>query len=110
MKKRILDEELYKKTSINHLIVFCIYSVTEKKEKCSFEKLVQRCFFLFPKTFSFSHLPKWPDSRKFDRPLRFLRNKKLITGNPQKFFSLTKTGKKLAEDTTKTFGQRKLQI
>lgn len=110
MKKKIFDEELYKKASINSLIVFCIYSVVKKKEKCTFEKLVQRCFYFFPKTFSFPYLPKWPDSRKFDRSLRGLRKNKLITGQPQKFFSLTKIGKKLAEDIAKTFGQRKLRI
>lgn len=110
MIKKLFDEELYKKTGINNLILFCIYSVTEKKDKCTFEKLVKECFSLFSKIFCFTHLSKWPDSRKLDRPLRTLRKGKLITGGPQTFFSLTKSGKKIAKEISKTLGQRKLQI
>lgn len=108
MKKIIFDEELYKDKSINGLILFGIYSVVEKKEKCTFEKLIKECFTLFPKVFSFSKHPKWPDSRKLDRPLRTLRKRKLITGNPKTSFSLTKQGKKRAEEIIKTFRQKKL--
>jgi len=110
MAKKFFDEELYKKSPITNLIIFCIYSITARKEKCTFEKLVQECFSLFPKFFAFSHLSKWPDSRKLDRPLRALRKKKFIKGAPQTFFSLTKAGKRLAEEISKTLGQRKLQI
>lgn len=108
MKKRTFDEELYKNKSINNLILFGIYSVIEKKEKCTFDKLVKECFTLFPKTFGFSKYPKWPDARKLDRPLRTLRNKKLITGNPSTAFSLTKLGKKKALEVTKSLQQKKL--
>lgn len=108
--KRFFDEELYKKKSINDLIVLSIYYIIEKKEKCDFEKLIKECFSLFPEVFSFSKHSKWPDSRKIDRPLRTLRNKKLIKGNPATSFSLTKTGKKLAIETSKIFRQRKLKI
>ena len=105
-----IDQDLYKKISINNLILFCIYSVIEKKEKCVFDKLMKECFVSFPKAFNFSNFPKWPDSRKLDRTLRSLRAKKLIKGSPQTIFSLTNSGKKIAEETAKTFGQRKLQI
>lgn len=110
MKKISFDEELYKTKSINNLILFGIYSVSEKKEKCTFENLVKECFSLFPKTFSFPKYPKWPDSRKLDRPLRTLRKRKLITGNPKTAFSLTRSGKKLAEEMTKAFRQRKIKF
>ena len=110
MKKVSFDEELYKRKSINNLILFGIYSVVEKKEKCTFEKLIKECFTLFPKVFSFSKHPKWPDSRKLDRPLRTLRKRKLITGNPKTSFSLTKSGKKIAEEIIKTFRQRRLKF
>jgi len=105
-----VDKNLYKKLGINNLIIFCIHSVTEKKERCTFERLIEECFSLFTEVFSFPHLSKWPDSRKLDRPLRTLRRRKLITGDPQKFFSLTESGKKIAEEITKTFRQRRLQI
>ena len=103
-----MDEELYKKVPISNLILFGVLSV--KKEKCTFEELVKECFNHFPGIFSFTTISKWPDSRKLDRPLRFLRKKKLISGDPKTYFSLTKSGKKIAEDMSKTFRQEKLKI
>lgn len=90
------------------LILFSIYSVTSGREKCDFERLIKECFTLFPRVFSFSEYPQWPDSRKLDRPLRALRQRKLIKGNPEALFSLTKTGQKVAIDIAKTFRQKKL--
>jgi len=110
MKKISFDEELYKERGINDLILLGIYFVVSEDEKCTFERLIKKCFNLFPKTFSFPQYPKWPDSRKLDRPLRTLRKRKLITGNPKISFSLTKFGKELAEQTLKTFRQRKLKF
>ena len=107
-KIKTFDEELYKKVRIGDLILFGINSITENKEKCTFEKLIKECFTFFPETFSFSKYSYWPDSRKLDRPLRFLRKRKLITGDPKTYFSLTKLGKKIALETAKTFRQRKL--
>jgi hypothetical protein len=108
MKKAFFEEELYKRESINNLIIFAIYSLTKNGKECTFENLVKRCFFLFPKTFSFYKFSKWPDTRKLDRPLRTLRNKKLITGDPKTFFSLTKRGRQMALEIAKNFSQRKL--
>jgi len=88
------------------LILFSIYSLG--KEKCDFERLVKECYTLSPENFCFSRYPKWPDARKLDRPLRTLRQKKLINGDPDTFFSLTRAGQKLAIDVAKTFKQRKL--
>lgn len=129
MTKTSSDKELYKNLGINELILLGIYSITElpfmeekvKKrtkssspvndgEKCTFERLVRESFNLFPKAFCFSQFPEWPDSRKLDRPLRTLRKRKLIIGNPKTYFSLTKLGKKMAVEIFKTFRQRKLQI
>jgi len=108
MKKVSFEEELYKKESINNLIIFGVYSLTKNGQECSFENLVKRCYSFFPKAFSFSQFSKWPDARKLDRPLRTLRNKKLIIGDPKTSFSLTKKGKQMALETAKNFTQRKL--
>ena len=108
MKKVSFDEELYKNISINDLIVFGIYSISSQDEKCTVEKLVNECFIFFPKAFNLAQYPKWPDARKLDRPLRTLRNKKLIVGNPKNTFSLTKEGKKIALEIARTFRQKKL--
>ena len=107
-RKKSFDEQLYKKVSIVDLILFSIYLIQENKEECTFERLTRECFALFPKTFGFPSYQKWPDSRKLDRPLRTIRKMKLTSGDPKTSFSLTKIGKKRAEETAKIFRQRKL--
>lgn len=99
---------LYKETALSDLILFCINSVLEAKEECTFERLTKECFIAFPEVFCFASSPQWPDSRKLDRPLRELRKKKLIVGNPQDKFTLTKAGAKAAEEIGKRFAQREL--
>lgn len=106
--KKAFDEQLYKRVSINNLILFVIYLIVLNDTKCSFRALVKKSFNLFPKTFALSGNSKWPDTRKLDRPLRTLRDKKLISGDPQTTFSLTKKGKKTALQIAKIFTQRKL--
>jgi len=109
-KNKKIDGVLYKKASLYNLILFSIYSVFSKKDKCTYERLVKECFSLFPDSFCFPGIKKWPDSRKLDRSLRTLRRQKLINGDPKTVFSLTAAGKKIAEDTGKTFRQVKLRI
>lgn len=94
--------------SVNDLILFCIHSVVLSNEKCSFERLVKECFTLFPDTLKFERYPIWPDSRKLDRPLRFLRKEKLIIGDPKTYFILTKSGEEEAAQIAKTLRQGKL--
>ncbi len=131
-KSKSFDSEIYQKISMSDLILFAIASVLENKEVCTFERLVKECFSFFPKSFNLfpaqkgrrleraslsaggslntigGQDPKWPDSRKIDRPLRTLRSKKLISGGPKRFFFLTKTGKKRAEEISKKFRQKRL--
>ena len=106
--KKPFDKELYKDLGINELILLGIYLIVNNEEKCTFERLIKESFNLFPAAFCISNNPEWPDSRKLDRPLRTLRKRKLITGNPKTYFYLTKLGKKIAIETAKTFRQRKL--
>ncbi len=94
--------------SVNDLILFCIHSVALNNEECSFERLVKECFTLFPETLSFTRYPIWPDSRKLDRPLRALRNEKLIIGDPKTIFMLTKEGQKKAVEIARALRQGKL--
>ncbi len=97
------------KISKDNLILFCVFSINEKKEKCSFEKLVKECFSCFPQVFSLGSYP-WPDSRKLDRPLRYLKNKNFLNINFKKEFSLTKKGIKKAEEVINILRQTKLKI
>ncbi len=94
--------------SVNDLILFCIHSVNFGGEKCSFERLVKECFTFFPKTLAFARYPIWPDSRKLDRPLRALRDEKLIIGDPKTIFMLTEKGQKKALAIAKSLKQGKL--
>ncbi len=108
MKKIYIEEELYKKAPVNDLIIFSAYLMMESGKKCDFESLTEKCFGLFPKVFSISGYPKWPDTRKLDRPLRALRSDSLITGSPQAEFGLTKKGRKRAVEIAENFRQGKL--
>lgn len=92
-------EEKYSRLPKENLIVFGIYSVTRNGEGCSFERLVKECFTLFPKAFGFFRYPEWPDSLKFDRPLRTLRERGWIVGGTRTLFSPTRFGEKVAEET-----------
>lgn len=93
---------------INDLIVFAIFKIESRGEKCTFARLVKECFTLFPGSFKLAGYAKWPDTRKLDRPLRALRDKKLISGSPKSSFSLTAQGKKIAQDIVKNLRQKKL--
>lgn len=94
--------------SVNDLLLFCIHSIISNNEECSFDRLVKECFTLFPESIEFPRYPIWPDSRKLDRPLRFLRNERLIIGEPKTFFVLTPDGEKKAIELSKLLKQGKL--
>jgi hypothetical protein len=94
--------------SVNDLILFCVHFIILNNEKCTFERLVKECFTLFPDTLKFERYPIWPDSRKLDRPLRFLRKERLIIGDPKSYFILTKQGEKRALEMSKVLKQGKL--
>ena len=106
--EKSFNGQIYEKLSINGLIIFGIHSLGSNGKKCTFERLVKKCFTLFPQVFSFAEYPELPDSRKLDRPLRTLRKRKLITGNPKTIFSLTKQGRQLALEIAKSLSQKKL--
>jgi len=93
------SEEKYNGLAKENLILFGIYSVTRKGEICSFERLVKECFILFPRAFGFARYPEWPDSLKFDRPLRTLRKRGLLVGGSKTLFSLNRFGEDIAKET-----------
>jgi hypothetical protein len=95
------DPRVYKKFTLNDLILASIYLISVKGEICTFERLVAECFNNFPKVFSFKRYPKWPDALKFDRPLRTLREKGLIVGSARDKFSLNKYGEIKAKEILK---------
>jgi hypothetical protein len=95
------DAEIYTKLDLEDLILVCIYLIVVNGETCTFERLVAQSFYNFAKVFSFKRYPKWPDALKFDRPLRTLREKGLITGSARDAFALNKYGESKARDILK---------
>lgn len=94
-----MNKQLPHHIRIQSLILFGIYSVINKGEICTYERLVAECFQLFPEVFGFKRYPQWPDSLKFDRPLRTLREEGLIVGSVRDHFELTEFGKRKAQET-----------
>ena len=80
------NKELYLNFSKADLIILGIYSIQKNNEVCTFERLVAECFTKFPKVFSFKRYPQWPDSLKFDRALRTLRQKGFLVGGRRNIF------------------------
>ena len=105
--KNVWPEEVYQKVSILDLILVAVFSLG--KTENSFEVILKQCFDFFPRKFSFLKLDL-PDSRKIDRPLRTLRNQKLIRGNPQDEYCLTPKGKKKAMEAMNLLRQKKLKL
>lgn len=99
MKSKTESTKIYEKVEMQDLIIYAIYSVIKNKEVCTYERLVKECYQKFPKVFSFKKYPEWPDSLKFDRPLRTLRAKGLIVGSVRDHFELTRFGHDLAHKT-----------
>ena len=96
-KKPKYDKKVYLKLPKANLILYGIYLVSDKKgETCTFEMLVKECFDNFHEVFSFKRFPEWPDSSKFDRDLRKLREEGLIVGRVDNHFALTDFGKEKA--------------
>ena len=102
--------EVYQKLAINDLILISIFQLQTSNKKIGFEELLKNIFELFPKKINFEKCPNWPDSRKIDRPIRTLRRKKLIGGNPIKGFFLTKDGQKRAQEIIKILKQMRLKL
>lgn len=85
-----MDKNTY---SLEDLILIGIDAVVKKKHKCSYGDLINELFSEHPNKFSIADYPKWPDTLKLDRPLRYLRSDRLIIGSPVTFYSLTPLGK-----------------
>ena len=110
MAKESLSEEIYQKMRICDLILVSLYSLQDAKKGTTFERLLNKCFKLFPQKFNLSKYSNWPDARKLDRPLRTLRRKKMVLGNPKEKFLLTKTGKAEALEIMNLLRQKKLKL
>lgn len=94
--------DIYLNLGIQNLIILGPFFISEKKETCTFERLVAECYQHFPKAFSFKKYPQWPDALKFDRALRALRERGLILVTTKDIISLTEFGREKAIKLVKT--------
>jgi len=99
--------EIYQKIGMQDLIIFAVYSVTQGGETCTYERLVAESFHMFPKVFCFKRYPRWPDSLKFDRPLRTLREKGFLVGTVRDHFGLTEFGMAKAKEIESVLAGKK---
>lgn len=102
--------EIYQKIEMQNLIIFAIYSITQSGETCTYERLVAESFHMFPMVFRFRRYPQWPDSLKFDRPLRTLREKGFLVGTVKDHFGLTDFGRAKAKEIESVLAGKKTSI
>ncbi len=93
--KSPFPEEVYESIDLDSLVTYAVWSTEQKGEACTFERLVEECFTLFPKKFSLFGYPHWPDSARVNKSwLRCRTDKGLIKGTVKTGFRLTPLGEK----------------
>lgn len=108
--KEIYDPEIYTKISLDHLITFCVRSILDSGEECTFERLVYEAFTNFPKKFGLLRYPNWPDSARVNKSwLRCRTDFGYIVGSAKEGFRLTEQGKRIAENAKRRLVETKIQ-
>lgn len=102
-------KEIYSEAGTQGLILAAFYNL-QHATPIPFSRLLEECFTLFPERFYFKDRPEWPDARKLGRPLRLLREKNFVEGEPDAGFSLTKKGKRQASQVVNILRQRRLDL
>lgn len=100
--KVLMDE-----ASLEDLILQTIDLVNKKGRKCSYGTLVVEAYKLFPNIFALSEYPQYPDTVKFDRPLRKLREKGYIKGGIKTYFKVSKLGESMLQQLSKKSTNKK---
>jgi predicted transcriptional regulator len=103
--KSPFDEKVYTSISLTKLTIFAISKVVENGEECAYERVVNECFTLFPKRFSFQRYPEWPDGARLKIEILRCRDNGWVTGNEKNGFQITSLGKRVAEEVLKELQQ-----
>lgn len=96
--------------SIEKKVLMSIDMALKTHGKCTFSELVREAFKLYPNEFSLKDIPEWPDSLKFDRPLRKLREEGFISGSHSTEFFLSSKGQKEIEEIKAISAKQQLTI
>lgn len=98
MRKTNFEPTVYERIGYDELVNYSIYSLAQRKEEATFERIVAEAFTLFPKRFSLRGYPQWPDSAVVNKSwLRCRTDKKYIVGSVKDGFKLTQRGLEVAE-------------
>lgn len=103
--KSSFDESIYSSVSLTKLTIFAISKIVENGEECAYERVVNECFTLFPKRFSFQRYPEWPDGARLKIEILRCRDNGWVTGNEKNGFQITSLGKRVAEEVLKELQQ-----
>jgi len=97
-----MSSELYSDISLDELVTYSIYVLLEGNKEATFEKIVAKCFELFPERFSLVGYSQWPDSGRVNKSwLRCRTDFKYIKGSVKSGFTLTSKGLEIAEKVQK---------
>ncbi|KKR28552.1 MAG: hypothetical protein UT61_C0047G0006 [Candidatus Woesebacteria bacterium GW2011_GWA1_39_8] len=101
-----ISPAIYSSMSYDKLLVLALFELEEgNNPPTTFENLVAKCFYLFPKRFQLPGFPEWPDSSIVEKSwLRCRSDMGLIYGNKSKGFLLTSKGLAVAKDVVKKLG------
>ena len=98
MERKEFSPGVYENIDLESLVAYAVWSIAEQGEVCTPKRLIAECFTLFPKKFSLTGYPHWPDSARVNRSrLRARNDKRFLQGGPTKGFSLTPQGRQAVE-------------
>ena len=84
-------------SSIDELLVHCVWRILQRGEQCTFERLVVECYRTFPEQFSLHGFPEYPDSARVNKSwLRCRTDHGWLLGNVKLTFSLAPAGERIA--------------
>ena len=111
---RAFPEEVYENIDLDSLVTYAVWSIQQNGEACTFERLVEECFRLFPNKFSMFGYPQWPDAARINKSwLRCRTDKGLISGKTKTGFTLTPKGREHVRrllDDEQSFTRSKRQV
>jgi hypothetical protein len=90
--------ESYEALGVDQLVMYCVKRIIQNNEECTLERLIYECFTIFPKKFSLSRYPQWPDATRVYRSWRrCILDNKWLKGSPNEGFRMTREGELVAD-------------
>ena len=91
------NSDFPERLSLDDLLVLAAVDIEKSGESLTFERLVARCFELYPARFSLRGYPQWPDSNVVNKAwLRARTDKHWLVGSVREGFRLAPEGRRHA--------------